>query len=249
MGTPYRLVRASVLAVALGWAGRADAGNLDIRSAGAEIVVMSGSELAGTTPLVLHDVKGLRVELGFRGSTFAATVFTQWVYVPEMGTAYLTVDLPERTATRTMPPADAEPIAAPVSALPEAPLVTASAPSLAPAPPPVPSVTAPTQASIATANLQAAIRAAPPQRNATPLRLIVNASVTAIGAAGALVGAADFAAAGEAFGRYRAAERDTVAERIYVLEVEPKRTQGYIIGGTGMVALMAATGLWVTTRF
>ena len=60
-----------------GWAG-----DVEVRSKGAPVVVVRDGAVLGTTPITLRDLPEGTVQLGFREAPLAATAFTQLVPVP-----------------------------------------------------------------------------------------------------------------------------------------------------------------------
>lgn len=93
------------------------------------------------------------------------------------------------------------------------------------------------------------LRPVPKPVNPKAVRLAVNVGVSAVGLAGAAVGAVELAQAGEAFGRYQSEPSNPEATRIYAEEVAPQRDRAAIVGGAGLAVLAAAGGLWITTAF
>ena len=62
-------------------------------------------------------------------------------------------------------------------------------------------------------------------------------------------GATRFVAATTAYHDYQTVPSDSDAEVIYAERVVPARIQAWVGGGIGLAAIVAGTGLWVTTSF
>ena len=88
-----------LLSLASGLLGRASwAGDVEVRSKGAPVVVVRDGAVLGTTPLTLRDLPEGTIQLGFREGPLAATAFTQLVPVPAKGLVVWEVDAPSRIA-------------------------------------------------------------------------------------------------------------------------------------------------------
>lgn len=98
-----------ILALSPAWAG-----DLEVRSVGAPVVVMLGGTVAGSTPFSIKDYPAGTVELGFRETPLGTTVFSQRVYVAATGTTVIEVNLPERAALPVVASAPAS-VATPLS--------------------------------------------------------------------------------------------------------------------------------------
>lgn len=109
------VIRWLTLALASGLlAPAAWAGDVEVRSKGAPVVVVRDGAVLGTTPLTLRDLPEGTIQLGFREAPLAATAFTQLVPVPAKGLVVWEVDAPSRIA-RKVEAGAASPVAAPVA--------------------------------------------------------------------------------------------------------------------------------------
>lgn len=80
-------------------------------------------------------------------------------------------------------------------------------------------------------------------------RLALNAGVSVIGLGAGVYSATQFGVAGEAYQRYQTEPSDETAQAIYTEEVVPARVRAWVGGGLGLVGVIAASGLWITTEF
>jgi hypothetical protein len=80
-------------------------------------------------------------------------------------------------------------------------------------------------------------------------RVALNVGISAIGLGAGGYGLVRFLAANEAYERYGTVPSDNAAAAIFANEVAPARTQAIIGGSVGVLGIIAASGLWVTTEF
>jgi hypothetical protein len=80
-------------------------------------------------------------------------------------------------------------------------------------------------------------------------RVALNVGVSAVGIGAGVYSATRFLAADEAYRRYLTLPTERAAQAVYVDEVEPTRVQAWVGGGVGLLGILAATGLWITTDF
>jgi hypothetical protein len=80
-------------------------------------------------------------------------------------------------------------------------------------------------------------------------RVALNVGVSAVGIGAGVYSATRFLAADEAYRRYLTLPTEQAAQAVYVNEVEPTRVQAWVGGGVGLLGILAATGLWITTDF
>jgi len=80
-------------------------------------------------------------------------------------------------------------------------------------------------------------------------RVALNVGASAVGLGASAYSITRFIAASEAYARYNAEPSDEVAQGIYDSEVVPSRIQAYVGGGVGILGILTASGLWVTTEF
>jgi len=80
-------------------------------------------------------------------------------------------------------------------------------------------------------------------------RVALNVGVSAVGIGAGVYSATRFLAADEAYRRYLTLPTEQAAQAVYVNEVEPTRVQAWVGGGVGILGILAATGLWITTDF
>lgn len=80
-------------------------------------------------------------------------------------------------------------------------------------------------------------------------RVALNVGVSVVGLGAGTYGIARLLAASEAYERYETVPSDAAAAAIYANEVAPSRLQAIIGGSAGLVGILAASGLWITTEF
>ena len=80
-------------------------------------------------------------------------------------------------------------------------------------------------------------------------RVALNVGASAVGLGASAYSITRFVAATDAYTRYNAEPSDELAQGIYDSEVVPSRIQAYVGGGIGILGILTASGLWVTTEF